>query len=202
MLLKEERVDPRIKRTRRLLEQAFLELLIEKGFQPITVQDIADRATVNRATFYAHFDDKFALHDHIIRKLFQEALQRKLLPDSDFSLANLHLLILTVCEHLDQFYNQRCSSATSHVEPLIEKEVQGQIYHLVLRWVAQWQEDKAALLSAPEVIASAISWAIFGVGLQWSRGDKSYSAEEISDQVLPLIMGGLHGSFSLEMAHL
>ncbi|MCI0396054.1 MAG: TetR family transcriptional regulator C-terminal domain-containing protein, partial [Chloroflexi bacterium] len=56
--------------------------------------------------------------------------------------------------------------------------------------------------TASEVIASAISWAIFGAGLHWSRDGKKYSAEEISDQVLSLIIGGLYGSFSPEMPYL
>ena len=55
-----ERVDPRVKRTRKLLQQAFLELFQEKGFASISIQDITERATVNRATFYAHFPDKYA----------------------------------------------------------------------------------------------------------------------------------------------
>ena len=52
-----EGVDPRVKRTRKLLQQAFLELFQEKGFAAISIQDITERATANRATFYAHFAD-------------------------------------------------------------------------------------------------------------------------------------------------
>ncbi len=64
-------VDPRVKRTRKLLQQAFLELFQEKGFAAISIQDITERATVNRATFYAHFQDKYALLDSIIREQCQ-----------------------------------------------------------------------------------------------------------------------------------
>lgn len=56
-----EGVDPRVKRTRKLLQQAFLELFQEKGFAAISIQDITERATANRATFYAHFQDNYAL---------------------------------------------------------------------------------------------------------------------------------------------
>ena len=202
MLLKEPRLDPRVKRTRQLLEQAFLELLDEKGFQSVTVQNITDRATVNRATFYAHFDDKFALLDHVIRESFQKVLERKLASDSSFSLDNLQVLILTVCEYLEQLNSHQCDSSTKQFEPLIEKEVQSQIYHFILRWVTQLQADQLKSLADPEVIASAISWAIFGAGLHWSRDVKKYSAEEISDQILALIVEGLYGSFSPEMPYL
>jgi AcrR family transcriptional regulator len=80
MTLTEKRVDPRVKRTRQLLQRAFLELLAEKEMASISIQDITDRATVNRATFYAHFPDKYALLDSIVRELFQQMLGQHLPP--------------------------------------------------------------------------------------------------------------------------
>jgi AcrR family transcriptional regulator len=41
--------------------EAFGQLGTEKSFEVITVQDLTERATVNRATFYAHFEDKYIL---------------------------------------------------------------------------------------------------------------------------------------------
>lgn len=64
------REDPRVTRTRKLIRDALASLLAEKNFESVTVQDIAERATVNRATFYAHFTDKFALLDAMIRDDF------------------------------------------------------------------------------------------------------------------------------------
>ena len=75
-------VDPRVKRTRKLLQQAFMELFQEKGFSTISIQDITDRATVNRATFYAHFPDKYALLDSIMRDQFQNVVASQLLTGS------------------------------------------------------------------------------------------------------------------------
>ena len=53
--------DPRIRRTRQLLQGALQGLMQAKNFDEISVQDITDAATVNRATFYDHYTDKFAL---------------------------------------------------------------------------------------------------------------------------------------------
>jgi len=63
-----KRVDRRVQRTRQLLRQAAIEIMQEKGFLEMTIQNIADRANVNRGTFYAHFADKYALLDEIIRE--------------------------------------------------------------------------------------------------------------------------------------
>ncbi|MQY23700.1 TetR/AcrR family transcriptional regulator [Nocardia macrotermitis] len=51
-------MDRRIRRTRDLLHRALIELMLERGYARITVQDIIDRADVGRSTFYAHFRDK------------------------------------------------------------------------------------------------------------------------------------------------
>ena len=80
MLVQEEKIDPRVKRTRQLLQKALMALMEEQSFHAITVQDIAARAEVNRATFYAHFEDKFALLNYSLREHFQGLLDAKL-PD-------------------------------------------------------------------------------------------------------------------------
>jgi AcrR family transcriptional regulator len=51
-------VDRRINRTRSLLTDALIALVLEKGYEAVTVQDIIDRANVGRSTFYAHFENK------------------------------------------------------------------------------------------------------------------------------------------------
>ncbi len=53
--------DRRVQRTRQLLQDALISMMIEKGYAATTVQDIIDRANVGRATFYAHFADKDTL---------------------------------------------------------------------------------------------------------------------------------------------
>ncbi len=58
-----EKEDPRVLRTQQLLLQAFSDLFSEKGFHAMTVQDITERARVNRGTFYTHFEDKYAILD-------------------------------------------------------------------------------------------------------------------------------------------
>lgn len=59
-------MDLRIKRTNKLINEAFIKLVAEKGFDKVTIQDIAEEAMINRATFYAHYKDKQDLFDQIL----------------------------------------------------------------------------------------------------------------------------------------
>src|SRR5262245_45194922 len=132
------KIDPRVKRTRKLLEQAFLELLAERGFQATTVQDIAARATVNRATFYAHFEDKYALMDSLFREQIQEVLARALPTGANFTLDNLQVLTRAVCEHLAALHDFRCPPDDhAKFEPLAEMAVQEELHAFLASWLRQ-----------------------------------------------------------------
>lgn len=67
-----EKVDRRISRTRRLLGEALVALILEKGYNAITIRDITDRADVAYATFFRHFDGKEALLAHLMEGVIDE----------------------------------------------------------------------------------------------------------------------------------
>jgi AcrR family transcriptional regulator len=66
------KVDRRILKTQQSLKNAVLELMTEKNFDDITIQDIADRADLNRGTLYLHYQDKFDLVEKLIDTHFNE----------------------------------------------------------------------------------------------------------------------------------
>jgi AcrR family transcriptional regulator len=70
--------DRRVLRTRKLLQDALTTMMVEKGYEDTTVQDIIDRANVGRATFYAHFADKQTLLASRIEDLRAMLTQRQL----------------------------------------------------------------------------------------------------------------------------
>ena len=55
------KIDRRVQRTRQLLRDALTEVVLEKGYEAATVQDILDRANLGRSTFYTHYRDKHEL---------------------------------------------------------------------------------------------------------------------------------------------
>jgi AcrR family transcriptional regulator len=66
--VKQQKADRRSQRTYRLVSSAFAELIVEKPYEEILVQDILDRADIGRTTFYAHYFDKEDVLNNIIEQ--------------------------------------------------------------------------------------------------------------------------------------
>src|SRR5580765_5151767 len=93
-----ETLDPRIRRTRQLMQQALEKLLEKKEFDEISVQDIADGATINRATFYDHYADKFSLLECMVGSRFHDLLaERDLQFDATCCHSALVAIVMALC---------------------------------------------------------------------------------------------------------
>jgi AcrR family transcriptional regulator len=182
--------DPRVKRTRKLLEGAFVALLAEKSFHAISVQDIAARATVNRATFYAHCEDKYALLDQMIRTAFREALGWRVPADAPFALGNLHLLVVAVCEFLGQFHGHWAPSGRN-LAPPIEAKVQQELSAFLLAWLAHAPPVEPPQGVRRETAVVVMSWAIVSAGIEWRRGERTLPADQWARQILAVVVGGV-----------
>lgn len=77
---REQVADLRVRRTRKLLQQALIELTIAKGFTAVTVQDLAEQAMVNRATFYRHYLDKYDLLKQYMNEVYALTAPQEALP--------------------------------------------------------------------------------------------------------------------------
>ena len=124
---KEEKLDPRVKRTRILILQSFSKLLAEKGFESISVQDVTDKAEINRATFYKHFPDKYALLDYFISQMFRQEIEKRTLNACHYSLDNLRNLILAVCEFISNMHSE-CAQPHQQFESLTEGTIKKIIF--------------------------------------------------------------------------
>lgn len=179
----DDKEDPRVTRTRNLILNAFSELLPEKGFHSLSVQNITERAGVNRATFYAHFPDKYALLDFSIQQTFRQEIEKRTLNACHYSEENLRMLIVAVCEFVSNVH-AHCSPPESQFESLIETQVKNQLQALMQKWLEQANSDLD-----PKTSATAASWSIYGLVLQWSRdkSKKKLSSLQFANQIFPLI---------------
>jgi AcrR family transcriptional regulator len=70
------RVQRRVARTKAAIEDAFVQLVLERGYDKVTVEDITDRADLARATFYVHYPNKEAVQFAVFNRLTEDLVQR------------------------------------------------------------------------------------------------------------------------------
>ncbi len=190
MLANETKIDPRVKRTRGLLQQALMDLAHEKPLDSITVQDIAARAEVNRATFYAHFDDKYALMDYTAREMFRGQLDAALSDSPQLTRSNLRSLVMATCNFIGEFIGHCAPIHTASEQAMMIMQVQTMVDETLVDWLRQ---AAGADGTASEWAAMTTSWAIWGSIFQWSRAGRKIPAAQLADRILSLLMPGLQG---------
>lgn len=181
--------DPRVGRTRQLIMQAFTELVEEqKNVYSISVQDITTRANINRATFYAHFEDKYAFLDSWISRKFHILLKEALPQGRITGTGSLRTVVQTVFDVLARFRQYMTHPGNSRFEPLFEIAMQKELYKLLLEWLCDERPD---LPDKVETTALVASWGIFGVAVQWSREPQNGSSEAMVHRVLEVAAAAL-----------
>jgi AcrR family transcriptional regulator len=181
-----ETTDPRILRSRRMLMEALVRLLSHKEFEDISIQEIADEATLNRATFYLHYPDKNALLQAMTATRFRDLIARRGLSFTNCDGA-LRAIALGVCDYLAETTGCPTQLAKMPLEGSIIPVVEG----VFLEGAAHHEMGPgvdAALL------ATTAAWAVFGAARRWFQTPNRIPAEEmaakIETMVKPILLGG------------
>ncbi|HXC96181.1 MAG TPA: TetR/AcrR family transcriptional regulator [Edaphobacter sp.] len=167
-----ETTDPRILRSRQMLREALLRLLTRKEFDDISIQEIADEATLNRATFYLHYPDKNALLEAMTLARFRDLIARRGLSFTDCDGA-LRAIALGVCDYLAESTGCPSQLAKMPLEGSIIAAVEGMFeegtkYHEI------------APGADPKLLATTAAWAIFGAARRWYQTPDRVPAEEMA----------------------
>ncbi len=173
--------DPRITRTRNLILESFGQLLTKKGFDTITIQDLTDKVQINRATFYAHFQDKYALLDYFVSQLLRQKIDARALGACQYSPDNLKILILTVVEFRSQV-RKDWANATQTFDALVEGAIKKLIFDLFMHWL-----DKLKTGVSHEISATVAASAIYGLANYYSRAKKRPALEKFVDEAFLLV---------------
>jgi AcrR family transcriptional regulator len=180
---KKQTEDLRVRRTRKLLIQALIDLTIEKGFSAITVQDLAGRAMVNRATFYRHYLDKYDLLDQYMTEIYEmTAAQEKLASDqkqeadADSPPAGMVRMLEQVQQHADFF---RVMLGVKG-DPAFVQRIQ-QYSEMRLRTLLPSNDVRLKANSPPvELCINYLSHAGVGAIAWWLTDGQSYPAKQVA----------------------
>jgi AcrR family transcriptional regulator len=176
-------VDPRVRRTRLLLQQALGKLLETKEFDKISVQHITEAATVNRATFYDHYTDKFALLECMVATRFMELLEARGVRFDGGCVLALRAMVLGVCDYLAGIPSAACERQLQ-MEPHMEAAVIAVVRGMLLNGLEQHPPQNG---TAPKMLAATLSWAIYGAAKEWVRTPTRCSSDHIADAVMQLL---------------
>lgn len=185
--------DPRAQKTRQVLKQTLIQIMSEKEFSAISVNDLTKKAEINRATFYSHYADKHDLLNSIVAETFGQMMSAYTGESLSLSDETLHAFVMSVWEYLGFFRANIGSASGQQFESLIEAEVQKQIEIIVVKWLEQEISDKTTV----PTMAAAIAGAIFNSGAYWGRTQSMEGVQDIAMVIRNLIIHGLkHSRFA------
>ena len=170
-----ENTDPRVLRSRQMLMESLLRLLTRKEFDNISIQEIADEATLNRATFYLHYPDKNALLQAMTAARFRDLIARRGLSFTNCDGA-LRAIALGVCDYLVE--------STSCPSQLAKMPLEGSIIPVVEGMFQEGAAHHEVVPGAdPNLLATTAAWAIFGAARRWYQTSDRIPAEEMAAKI-------------------
>lgn len=183
----ESRFERRKRRTRYALIQAAAELLVEKGYDDLTVQEITDRADVGRATFYLHFRDK--------EDIVWEMLHEHSIAVSDKTYAALANEPFPRREYLSWLmFFERAQTTRAVTNAIFTSKESWPLYRKLLVFVTELharnlaeQRYSTGLNLPPDVMAAFAAGALMTVVGWWLSTPNDYTAEQMADMFYTMI---------------
>lgn len=194
-------IDPRVKRTRKLLRDALMQLIPEKGYNTITIQDITDRATLNRATFYLHYRDKDDLLYQGMHEILDELTLNQPVPVAEQGR-------LTAKESVDVILGdyEHIAENADFYRVMLGKQGVAEFSLKLQDYIRETTERRLKLAlgelpSGPvsnELVLQFIASGFVGVIRWWLESGMPFPPEEMASQLVQLYASGVYGALGLE----
>jgi len=177
-------MDRRIKKNQTAIMDALIQLMAEKDFKKITINEIADFANVNRGTIYSHFLDKYDLLDKCVEAHLESLLESCMplaetgdFPPSDLLLRTFELMETNALFYKTLFTNKGTIFFRDHVQDMMKKGIRDQIA----------QSNLSQDILRKDILVEFLSSATVGVIEWWFTNNMPCSPKEITDQVWSLL---------------
>lgn len=198
MSISKNNKDPRVIRTIQLLRASLISLIPAKGYESITIQDITDRATLNRATFYLHYKDKNELLMDTFYELISNATPQP--PETGDSAVqkgfdSIKLIFDQFAQHAEFFrvlLNEECP-------PIFNKLLREYIMKICLDWFSALQPDDEKVMVSTEVASYYLGAAFMGVIGWWLQNRMPFTSDEMASQLIKLTSLGINQTLGLSI---
>lgn len=181
----EERIDRRIVRTRESIRDAMIDLIEEIGFESISIKDIAERANINRGTFYLHYHDKFDLLDQTEKEIIED-LKNILMKEitwgfEDYLTNNQPLpVIVTIFKYIQSKSRIMHAILGLKANPNFQRRMKKAIENNLEQLGLYISRKNAELTVPPEYLMSYIAAAHMGVIQAWLENGCKESPQEMA----------------------
>ncbi|MEH7238675.1 TetR/AcrR family transcriptional regulator [Bacillus sp. JJ1562] len=183
--MSEEKTDPRVLRTRKLIMDSFIDLSGKKEFKDITIKDITTEAMINRATFYYHFEDIYDLLEKVLSEVLLINLNSESYQQSELN-EETFIAIFKAITNFQLSLSNRCHRGYEDtIARIIRDQLEVIFYKLLIK--QRPTDDENSL----KVTAIMLSWGMYGASVEWRRNPDTVSPEEMIKSAIPYIKNGI-----------
>ena len=183
----EVQTDLRIRRTHKFLQEAMIELITEKGFDALTVGDIAERAMINRATFYRHYQDKYDLMAKIFEETTNELVENMKPFQKDTRQGETEnppeiwiQLFEHVADHAPLYRAMLGKNGSSWFAARMREYTIKIMLEQEKQWKQQMEFSQIEPVMPQELPAMQLSHVLIGTIVWWLESEKSYTPRHMA----------------------
>jgi AcrR family transcriptional regulator len=202
-MTKNEKVDRRVQRTRQLLNDALMSLLVEKSYGAITVQNIIDRANLGRSTFYAHYQDKEDLllsgMEEVVHSLIR-GVEDSPMEDEGNGESRRILSTLPIFRHAQEQYDLHKAMVAGRGSDVIIKAIHNHLSHHIQEQIERLLPNGQTPSAPPPVIANYLAGALLTLLTWWLNNNMPYPPERMDEIFQQLAMPGVWAALGLNTA--
>jgi AcrR family transcriptional regulator len=180
-------VQRRVARTKAAIEDAFVQLVLERGYDKVTVEDITDRADLARATFYVHYPNKEAVQFAVFNRLTEDLVQRVANQGGPWNVVHRDVI--------QAAYKQAADMPDLYRACLSDARTRQAHLSTLSRYAEQNFRDRlTALGNQPRVPIPVMARAFVGAHVAileaWLAGELDGNVEELASMALDLLIYG------------
>jgi len=196
----QRKTDPRVIRTRHMLRDALIALILDKGYDAISIQDITDRAGLRRATFYLHYKDKEELLFSILSETFDELvcqidqLRLQLVtPEAETAMNRI------IFQHAQDNADLYRSILGGHGASTTMRYIREYLSRTFIKELeACWPEQ--TLVMPVDVLANYAATIKLNMAIWWLEQGMPYPAEQMAEMCMQLTLNGARAAFEPKQA--
>lgn len=182
-------MDRRKRRTRANIQKACIELIREKGFDNLTVIDIAEKADINRATFYLHYLDKYDMLDQFEQEIMTEIKLNLIENKSNpISIEELIQSRYTPIVKIFTIFQEKRDILEILFQTKGIMTIQNQFQTIMLNIFNTKQKKHS--MQTPELFVTIIASTMIGISHYWIQGNQTATPESMAIDLINILING------------